>query len=158
MISVDLHRMRQYTPWLVFATSLFILTSTILLTLFLPTPGMALDEKPGRTSSLWGNYQSPQRCRECHQTEFEEMDGSHHSKGGQILASLDNLLGEVVGGPEAVNAGCRQCHGAIIEIETEEGRIRSGARGEARGGRIGHGGDQSGCGEQHRCQQTLLNH
>lgn len=44
------------------------------------------------------------------------MDGSHHSKGGQILASLDNLLGEVVGGPAAVNAGCRQCHGAEIEI------------------------------------------
>ena len=40
------------------------------------------------------------------------MDGSHHAKAGKILASLDNLLGEVVGGPAAVNAGCRQCHGA----------------------------------------------
>jgi cytochrome c553 len=44
------------------------------------------------------------------------MDGSHHAKGGQILASLDNLLGEVVGGPAAVNAGCQQCHGAEIVI------------------------------------------
>ena len=59
---------------------------------------------------------TPKDCSKCHQTEFEEMDGSHHSKGGQILASLDNLLGEVVGGPAAVNAGCRQCHGAVIEI------------------------------------------
>ena len=41
---------------------------------------------------------------------IRRMDGSHHSKAGQILASLDNLLGEVVGGPAAVNAGCRQCH------------------------------------------------
>ncbi len=59
---------------------------------------------------------TPKDCSKCHTTEFEEMDGSHHSKGGQILASLDNLLGEVVGGPAAVNAGCRQCHGAKIEI------------------------------------------
>ena len=59
---------------------------------------------------------TPKDCARCHTTEFEEMDGSHHSKAGQILASLDNLLGEVVGGPAAVNAGCKQCHGATIEI------------------------------------------
>ncbi len=59
---------------------------------------------------------SPKDCSRCHTTEFEEMDGSHHSHAGRILASLDNLLGEVVGGPAAVNAGCRQCHGAKIEV------------------------------------------
>lgn len=59
---------------------------------------------------------TPKDCAKCHQTEFEQMDGSHHAKGGEILASLDNLLGEVVGGPAAVNAGCRQCHGAVVEI------------------------------------------
>ena len=64
---------------------------------------------------------TPKDCARCHTTEFEEMDGSHHSKAGQILASLDNLLGEVVGGPAAVNAGCKQCHGSVIEIG-EDGR------------------------------------
>ena len=59
---------------------------------------------------------SPKDCSRCHVTEFEEMDGSHHSKAGKILASLDNLLGEVVGGPAAVNAGCRQCHGSEVKI------------------------------------------
>ena len=59
---------------------------------------------------------TPKDCATCHKKEFEQMDGSHHSKGGQILASLDNLLGEVVGGPAAVNAGCRQCHGAEVQI------------------------------------------
>ena len=59
---------------------------------------------------------SPKDCSRCHKTEFEEMDGSHHSKGGRILASLDNLMGEVIGGPAAVNAGCRQCHGSQVEI------------------------------------------
>ncbi len=62
---------------------------------------------------------TPKDCSKCHKTEFEEMDGSHHAKAGQILGSLDNLLGEVVGGPAAVNAGCRQCHGGILEFFTE---------------------------------------
>lgn len=59
---------------------------------------------------------TPKDCANCHKKEFDQMDGSHHSKGGQILSSLDNLLGEVVGGPAAVNAGCRQCHGAEVKI------------------------------------------
>lgn len=59
---------------------------------------------------------TPKDCSRCHSAEFEEMDGSHHSKAAEILASLDNLLGEVAGGPAAVNAGCRQCHGAEVKI------------------------------------------
>jgi hydroxylamine dehydrogenase len=59
---------------------------------------------------------SPLDCGNCHEKEFEEQKGSHHAKAGQILGSLDNLLGEVVGGEPAVNAGCRQCHGSKVEI------------------------------------------
>ena len=62
---------------------------------------------------------TPKDCAKCHKTEFEEMDGSHHAKAGNILASLDNLMGEVIGGPAAVNAGCRQCHGAEIQIDKD---------------------------------------
>ena len=51
---------------------------------------------------------SPKDCSRCHETEFEEMDGSHHSHAGRILASLDNLLGEVVGGPAAVKGPRRR--------------------------------------------------
>ncbi|MCB1875089.1 MAG: cytochrome C552 [Chromatiales bacterium] len=59
---------------------------------------------------------SPKDCSRCHNTEFEEMDGSHHAHAGRILASLDNLLGEVLGGPAVVNVGCKQCHGGEVEI------------------------------------------
>lgn len=62
---------------------------------------------------------TPKDCSNCHEKEFEEMEGSHHAKAGQILGSLDNLLGEVVGGPAAVNAGCKQCHGSQLEFVTE---------------------------------------
>jgi hypothetical protein len=62
---------------------------------------------------------SPKDCSTCHGTEFTEVQRSHHASAGEILDSLDNLMGEVVGGPAAVNAGCRQCHGGTIEIQTE---------------------------------------
>lgn len=59
---------------------------------------------------------SPKDCGQCHADEFTQQRGSHHAKAAQILGSLDNLLGEVVGGPEAVAAGCRQCHGSVVRI------------------------------------------
>jgi len=59
---------------------------------------------------------TPRDCARCHEKEVAEQKGSHHAKSGQILGSLDNLLGEVVGGIPAVNAGCRQCHGSRVDI------------------------------------------
>jgi hypothetical protein len=59
---------------------------------------------------------SPKDCGQCHAKEFGEFDGSHHAKAGQILGSLDNILGEVVEGPPAANAGCKQCHGSIVKV------------------------------------------
>ena len=58
---------------------------------------------------------SPKDCGGCHQKELDQFKGSHHAKAGQILASLDNFLGEVVGGPPAVAAGCLQCHGSTVK-------------------------------------------
>ncbi len=62
---------------------------------------------------------TPKDCSRCHQQEFKEVERSHHASGGEILASLDNLMGEVIGGPAAVNAGCKQCHGAKVEVYSE---------------------------------------
>ncbi len=41
---------------------------------------------------------SPKDCSRCHVQEGEEFAHSHHSKGGRILGSLDNVLAEVVEG------------------------------------------------------------
>ena len=59
---------------------------------------------------------SPKDCGRCHQREVDEQKGSHHAKAGQILASLDNFLGEILGGPPAVAVGCLQCHGSTIKV------------------------------------------
>ncbi|KHD05623.2 cytochrome C552 [Candidatus Thiomargarita nelsonii] len=64
---------------------------------------------------------SPKDCSKCHPTEFNEFHRSHHSNAAEILGSLDNLLGEVLGGPEAVTGGCKKCHGNKVEID-EQGK------------------------------------
>jgi hydroxylamine dehydrogenase len=59
---------------------------------------------------------TPKDCGRCHEAEVKEMTGSHHAKAGDILNSLDNYLGEVVGGPEAATVGCVQCHGSKVKV------------------------------------------
>lgn len=62
---------------------------------------------------------TPRTCATCHEKEVAQQQRSHHAKAGEILASLDNLLGEVLGGPQAVNAGCRQCHGSEVKLDAK---------------------------------------
>jgi len=59
---------------------------------------------------------TPKDCSKCHPKEVKEMTESHHAKAADILNSADNYLGEVVGGPEAVAVGCRQCHGSNVKV------------------------------------------
>lgn len=60
---------------------------------------------------------SPKDCSKCHPQEAEEFTKSHHAQAGDILNSLDNYLGEVIGGKEAVASGCQQCHGSMIRLQ-----------------------------------------
>jgi hypothetical protein len=59
---------------------------------------------------------TPKDCSRCHPRQVKEMTSSHHAKAGDILNSLDNYLGEVVGGPEAAAVGCIQCHGSKVRV------------------------------------------
>jgi len=65
------------------------------------------------------SIQSPNDCAYCHKDEVAQMAPSHHAAAGQIMASLDNVLGEVVCSMEdkadAAN-GCWQCHGSEVKI------------------------------------------
>ncbi|MCA9057867.1 MAG: hypothetical protein KDA85_05190 [Planctomycetaceae bacterium] len=92
---------------------------------------------------------TPKDCSRCHQKEFEEFEHSHHAKGGNILASLDNFLAEKVEGfrddethhnffnphsptpgrPDITEVngmasafvGCQQCHGSKVALESRDG-------------------------------------
>ncbi len=62
---------------------------------------------------------TPKDCGECHPDIAAEFQDSHHAAAGQILGSLDNVLGEIVEGVPAANAGCQQCHGSIVTFEMD---------------------------------------
>ena len=82
MSKFTLYRMRPYSHWLVFVVSFAILAASISLTLLWPSGSIALDNETMQngTSSAWGNYQSPQQCRECHQAEFEAWTDTTHAR------------------------------------------------------------------------------
>ena len=87
---------------------------------------------------------TPRDCSHCHEKEYQEFAHSHHAKGGNILASLDNFLAETVEGSRepfnphsptpgmnvdmvdgmaSVNVGCKQCHGSKVALETVDGSM-----------------------------------
>ncbi len=88
---------------------------------------------------------TPRDCAQCHEHEAEEFGASHHAAAGNILASLDNYLAEVVEGSRApfnphsptpgkpgadtVNgmasaaSGCHQCHGTKVALVSTDGGV-----------------------------------
>ncbi|MCK5195708.1 MAG: hypothetical protein KAQ71_17980, partial [Desulfobulbaceae bacterium] len=62
---------------------------------------------------------SPRDCGYCHEREEKEVQNSHHATAGEIMASLDNVVGEIICSMEdkadAVN-GCWQCHGSVVTV------------------------------------------
>jgi hypothetical protein len=87
---------------------------------------------------------TPLDCSRCHEREYQEFAHSHHAKGGNILASLDNFLAEtvegsrtpfnphsptpgkdvdIVDGMASVNVGCKQCHGSKVALEATDGSL-----------------------------------
>ncbi len=87
---------------------------------------------------------TPKDCGSCHIKEAQEFEVSHHSKAGNILASLDNFLAETVEGSrlpfnphsptpgmdvQQVNgmasafSGCQQCHGSKVGFQSKSGGI-----------------------------------
>jgi len=59
---------------------------------------------------------TPNDCAQCHQREGQEFLASRHAEAARFIGSLDNFLGEVIGGGPAANAGCKQCHGSTVQV------------------------------------------
>ncbi len=74
---------------------------------------------------------TPSDCGTCHDDVSKEFMSSHHAKAGQILGSLDNVLGETVEGMSAAINGCQQCHGATVALlKDEKGEVKRGKEGK----------------------------
>ena len=59
---------------------------------------------------------TPKDCGQCHPDETSQFEHSHHAQAGEILGSLDNVLGEDVEGPPAAVSGCVKCHGSRVKV------------------------------------------
>ena len=59
---------------------------------------------------------TPKVCGTCHAQQTDEFEKSHHAQAGQILGSLDNVLGDIVEGPQASVSGCAKCHGSVVKV------------------------------------------
>ncbi len=100
---------------------------------------------------------SPKDCARCHEKEAEEFLGSHHSKAGRIMGSLDNLLAEVVEGdngfvtpgfPDGISAaavnGCWQCHGSVVKV-LDDGTLDAATWPNTGMGRVNPDGSEGSC-------------
>jgi len=60
---------------------------------------------------------TPKDCQACHNKEATEFLASRHANAATFIGSLDNVLGEIIGGGPAANAGCKQCHGSTVAVK-----------------------------------------
>lgn len=116
---------------------------------------------------------SPKDCSACHAKETAEFAASHHSQGGRILGSLDNVLAEVVEGtkrlktpafPDGISAaavnGCWQCHGSEIKV-LDEGKLDPATWPNTGIGRLnpdGSRGSCTACHSRHRFSAAQARH
>jgi len=104
---------------------------------------------------------TPKDCARCHSKEVEEFAGSHHSKGGRIIGSLDNVLAEIIEGdknlktmgfPEGNSAaavnGCWQCHGSQVKV-LPGGKLDPATYPNSGIGRINPDGSEGSCNACH---------
>ncbi|MEW6138500.1 MAG: multiheme c-type cytochrome [Thermodesulfobacteriota bacterium] len=91
---------------------------------------------------------SPKDCSRCHKDQFDQQQQSHHAKGADILNSLDNYLGTVVGGAPCETTGCRQCHGSNVKV-LANGRIDPSTWPNTGIGRINPDGSKGSCSACH---------
>ena len=91
---------------------------------------------------------TPNDCAKCHVLEAEQFAASRHSQGGDILWSLDNVLGEEVEGLAAAVMGCQQCHGAPVEVRAD-GTLTPASWPNTGIGRINPDGSKGACSTCH---------
>jgi hydroxylamine dehydrogenase len=63
---------------------------------------------------------TPKDCQNCHAREGAEFQASRHADAAKFIGSLDNMLGEIIGGGPAANSGCKQCHGSTIALAADK--------------------------------------
>lgn len=132
--------MGHQSHWLALVVSSLILTSTISLTLLLPSGSLASEtELSGPAFSVFGSYQSPQRCRECHEAEFQAWSNTTHANAsfdpifqaylqqveepGECFACHTTGYNAITGQFMLAGVTCEACHGPYREGHPGESMV-----------------------------------
>lgn len=103
----------RYTPWLVVAFAAILVGLPLSLTLLWPrTQVGGAASAPGNSFSLFGPYQSPDRCRECHPDEYQAWASTIHAQ-----ASFDPIFRVYLEMAEQPNE-CFSCHATGYDTTT----------------------------------------
>ena len=131
---------RENRQWLAPIGSLLIVASTLALTLL--WPGESEANSGVRTSDavvLPGDYQSPQRCRECHTEQFREWSGTSHAdatfdpifqvylerfgRPGECLSCHTTGYDSTSGRFVLAGVTCEACHGPYREGHSAQSMV-----------------------------------
>lgn len=140
MFKISLYRMRRQSHWLALAVSFCILAITLSLTLLWPSGSLAFEDKTrDNTFSIFGNYQSPQRCRECHEAEFQAWSHTTHAQAsfdpifqvylqqaeepGECFACHTTGYSAITGQFVLAGVTCEACHGPYRPEHPEESMV-----------------------------------
>jgi hypothetical protein len=140
MSKLSLHNLRQQSHWLALAVSFLILFTSISLTLLWPSGSLALEQETlANTFSIFGSYQSPLRCRECHETEFRDWSDTTHAQAsfdplfqvylqeaeepGECFACHTTGYNAVTGQFVLAGVTCEACHGPYRVEHPEESMV-----------------------------------
>ncbi len=86
---------------------------------------------------------TPKTCEGCHESEAKEFQASRHADAAKFIGSLDNVLGEAVGGGPVADAGCKQCHGSTVAMK--DGKVDPATWPNTGIGRINPDGSKGAC-------------
>jgi hypothetical protein len=140
MPQINLRIVSPPSHWLAVAVSFLVLASSIFLTLLRPPGSLAFEnEKTGSTFSIFGKYQSPQRCRECHESEFRAWSNTTHANAsfdpvfqvhlqqaeepGECFACHTTGYSAITGQFVLAGVTCEACHGPYRVGHPQESMI-----------------------------------
>ena len=98
---------------------------------------------------------TPKDCQVCHAREGAEFLASRHADAAKFIGSLDNTLGEIIGGGPAANSGCKQCHGSNVStLKDKPGELDPNTWPNTGIGRINPDGSKGSCTAQARTPEV----
>ncbi len=136
MQTVNPVELRQRSQWLAFAVSFVIVAFSLGLTLLGASENSFADDGEPRLLAMLTDYESPQRCKECHEEQYESWSNTTHANAlfdpifrtyleqadepSECLACHTTGYNAETG--EFVLAGvtCEACHGAYRDEHPQE--------------------------------------